>query len=353
MSAADGPERTLLRHGRRARLAHLVLALLVLALIVSGLGMGGRLPDSLTNVLGGHEKLAAWHRQLGLVFGACLLGLPLVAGGRLRRMLAEMVRFHRSELRWFVPFLRYCLRPHRHEPPFHYGRYDPGQRIVFLLLGSSLLVCTLSGLVLYVAPPQHALLLAWAIRFHVGASVALIAGVGLHTLAGSGLLPSHRGVARGMFGDGRVAVVLARRLWPGWTARQLHWEVQRGAWVAARPRGKLQRVGAAPLRRGPLLGGAGEVVRPRARQRHLAPAAGRGRLRRVGAEDAEDDEGEGGGAAHRHDEEDDVEEQDVRHVTPYARTRRLLTRLPPRASRRAASPRPPSPARARRPAARA
>ncbi|MDE3097694.1 MAG: cytochrome b/b6 domain-containing protein [Chloroflexota bacterium] len=233
---------TLLRHERRARLAHLLLAVLVLALVVSGLGMGGRLPGSLTALLGGHERLAAWHRQLGLVFGVCFLTLPLVAGGRLRQMLVEMVRFHRDELRWFFPFFRYCLRPHRHEPPLHDGRYDPAQRIVFLLLGSSLLVCTLSGLVLYVAPPQQTLLLGWAIRVHVGASVVLIASAALHVLAGSGLLPSHRGVARVMFGDGRVPVALASRLWPGWTARQVAPKEQRGALVnrsSRRPKGAL------------------------------------------------------------------------------------------------------------------
>lgn len=214
-------EATLLRHGRGARLAHLVLALLLLAVVVSGLGMGGRLPGWLTGLLGGHERLGAWHRQLGLVFGGSLVVLPLVAGGRLRQMLVEMARFHRSELRWFSLFLRYCLRPKRYQPPYHDGRYDPAQRVVFLLLGSSLAVCTISGGVLYTAPPGQRLVFAWAIRVHIAASIVLIATVGLHVLAGSGLLPSHRGVARVMFGDGRVPVSLACRLWPGWTARRL------------------------------------------------------------------------------------------------------------------------------------
>jgi hypothetical protein len=70
-------------------------------------------------------------------------------------------------------------------------------------------------------PTNIRLLFAWAVRIHLAAAWVFIGAVGVHVVAGTGLLPTHRGVARAMFGDGRVQTELVCRLWPGWTARRL------------------------------------------------------------------------------------------------------------------------------------
>lgn len=209
---------TLLRHGGATRLAHVVLALVVGVLIVGGLGVAERLPDELISLFGGHTRLATVHRNTGLAVGFALLVLALVAPGRLIGLLADVLQPHRGRVRWLCAFLRYSLH-RRRSSPWHDGRFDPLQRLVFLVLGGSLLVLVVSGGVIYASPPQARLLLAWAIRLHGAAAVALIGAVCLHVFSGSGLLPSHRGVARAMLGDGRVSLVVARRLWPGWTRR--------------------------------------------------------------------------------------------------------------------------------------
>lgn len=97
----------------------------------------------------------------------------------------------------------------------------PAQRLILAATLLSTTLLTVTGGVLYLAPDGPRPLLAWMIRLHVAGAVALCAALAVHITVGSGLLPSHRGIARVMFGDGRVPVTLARRLWPGWTTRQL------------------------------------------------------------------------------------------------------------------------------------
>lgn len=213
-------EQTLLRHDRDARLIHWAVAVAVIALVFSGLGLAGLMPDPVASLLGGHVWFGTTHRLFGFIFSAALVLVPLLAPTRTRNLLGDVSDFRRSDVRWPLAFLRFSLHPRRSRPPHHDGRFDPVQRVVFLGLGGSLLLLVGSGTVLYFAPPYARLILAWAVRIHIFAAVVLIVCASIHIFAGSGLLPTHRGVARSMFGNGRVRLGLARRLWPGWARRQ-------------------------------------------------------------------------------------------------------------------------------------
>ncbi len=210
----------LLRHNGDIRLAHLGGAVAVFALVFSGLGLAGLLPDPLASLLGGHLWFDTMHRLFGLIFSAALVLVTLLVPTRTRNLLGDVSDFRHSDARWPLAFLCFSLHPKRRRPPYHSGRFDPVQRVVFLGLGGSLILLVGSGIVLYFASPYARLILAWAVRVHVFATVVLIVCVCIHIFAGSGLLPTHRGVARSMFGNGRVKLSLARRLWPGWTGRQ-------------------------------------------------------------------------------------------------------------------------------------
>ena len=213
-------EQTLLRHGHDTRLMHWAVAAAVIALVVSGLGLAGLIPDPVTSLLGGHLWFDTMHRLFGLIFSAALVLVSLLVPGRTLGLLGDVSDFRRSDVRWPLAFLRFSLHPQRSRPPHHDGRFDPVQRVVFLGLGGSLVLLVASGIVLYFAPTYSRLVLAWAVRVHISATAVLIVCVCIHILAGSGLLPTHRGVARAMFGNGRVRLSLARRLWPGWARRQ-------------------------------------------------------------------------------------------------------------------------------------
>jgi cytochrome b subunit of formate dehydrogenase len=192
----------------------------VIALVFSGLGLAGLMPDPVTSLLGGHVWFDTMHRLFGLIFSAALMLVSLLVPARTRGLLSDVSGFRRSEVRWPLAFLRFSFHPRQSRPPHHDGRFDPVQRVVFLGLGGSLILLVGSGIVLYFASPYARLILVWAVRVHVFATVVLIVCVCIHILAGSGLLPTHRGVARSMFGNGRVRLSLARRLWPGWARRQ-------------------------------------------------------------------------------------------------------------------------------------
>ena len=211
---------TMLRHRPGTRIAHAALALCMIVLIVSGLGMSGRLPGSIVSGLGGHVSLGSLHRQLGVVFGIVVAPLLLFGPAAARRLVADMCRFRRGEFAWFGSFAAYCLAPRRHRPSFHSGRFDPGQRIVFTLMLGAGAVLTGSAAALYLAPAGPRPLLAWAVRIHIAAAVIFIFALVLHIVVGAGLLASHRNIGRVIFGDGRVRQCLAQTLWPAWTARQ-------------------------------------------------------------------------------------------------------------------------------------
>lgn len=212
------------RHGRGIRVLHGVNALVVLVLLVTGLGLGGVLPDSGVALLGGHLHMDAAHRWLGVAFTAALVVLVAALPRHLCRLLRDVGRFRRADWRWSWRFLLFYGARRSGRAPFHDGRFDPAQRIVFVGIIVAVVAASASGVYLYCWTPAFPLgqvSLAYAIRVHVAAAWLLIACLCLHLVAGSGLPWTHRGLVTAMFGNGRVSAALARTLWPGWSERSV------------------------------------------------------------------------------------------------------------------------------------
>lgn len=215
-----GRQLTLLRHSGGARLAHLLLATVIAWLILSGLGVHESLSAGMIHALGGHVLLATSHRWLGYTLGAALLPTLVFLRHRLREFLVAIMGFQRADMAWLPGLLRSLLHPRKAVLPWHAGRFDPGQRLVFLILVSSLALLVITGIALNFIPLSTRMVFAWTLRTHLAAAWVCIGAIGVHVFAGLGVLPTHRGVTRAMFGDGRTSVELSRRLWPGWTAHQ-------------------------------------------------------------------------------------------------------------------------------------
>lgn len=210
------------RHGRSIRALHFINALVVLVLLVTGLALGGVLPDGGVALLGGHLHMNATHRLLGVAFAAALVVLVVALPRHMGRLLRDVVRFRHGDWRWPLRFLLFYGARRRHRAPFHDGRFDPAQRIVFVGIIVAVAAVAASGVYLYCWTPSFPLgqvSLAYAIRVHIGAAWLLIACLCVHVIAGSGLPWTHRGLATAMFGNGRVSAALARALWPGWVER--------------------------------------------------------------------------------------------------------------------------------------
>ncbi|HEU0196392.1 MAG TPA: cytochrome b/b6 domain-containing protein [Nevskiaceae bacterium] len=211
---------TLLRHRAGVRVLHGINALAVIVLLVTGLALGEVLASGWVALLGGHLRVNAIHRGLGLAFAVAWLLIVCVQPRRIGRLLRDTLRFQCGDGRWFVEFPRFCLTPRRWPAPFHAGRFDPAQRVVFLLLVVAVVVVSLTGVYMYWEPRWGRLMFVLMIRAHIVAAWTLIGCLCLHVAAGCGLLPSHRGLVTAMFGDGRVRLTRAQALWPGWAARQ-------------------------------------------------------------------------------------------------------------------------------------
>ena len=170
-------EPTVLRHGRGVRLAHLGFSVLVGLLIVSGLGVGESLPARLVTTLGGHSLLSTLHHLSGHVLEIMLVVTVYFTWERVRGLCSAVVRFERREWGWPLAFLRFMLHPRRSRPPWHNGRFDPMQRVIFVVLGSSLLMVAVTGLAFNFVPPNARLLFAWILRIHIVAAGTLIVTV--------------------------------------------------------------------------------------------------------------------------------------------------------------------------------
>lgn len=214
------PRVALPRHGLATRVLHFINALTVIALVLTGLAVAGWFADQVVAWAGGHVAINAVHRVLGLAFVAALVLVALVWPHHVAGLLRDVVQVRVHEVGWPLAFVRYLVRPRDCSAPFHAGRFDPAQRVVFAVLLGALALTAASGVYLYFAPPAGGPLLGWAIRVHILAAWVLIVCIGLHIVAGSGALWTHRGLIGAMFGDGRVSLARARVLWPGWTARQ-------------------------------------------------------------------------------------------------------------------------------------
>lgn len=214
---ADTPVRraTVERYTRRTRWFHAGVYISTLLLLGTGwwllLGHEGD-PSPVAQLFRTPDTTV--HKDVGWALAA-LIAVGLVLGIRaVRTFVTESLRFRASDVRWFLTWPAAALtgRFARHD-----GHFDPGQRIVNVLLVISLLVLVGSGvgLVLLHGGPTFAVLA----RLHKWATylcTVLIAG---HVLIAAGVLPGYRGVWRSMHLGGRLDSRVAGRLWPGWLER--------------------------------------------------------------------------------------------------------------------------------------
>jgi formate dehydrogenase subunit gamma len=201
------------RFGRWARWFHAATYTAVLVLLGTGwwllTGKEGD-PSPLSRLTG--IPVTAIHIRIGWVFA----GLVVVAGAlgarSVVRFVVESVRYHRTDLRWF---LRWPAAALTGRFASHDGRYDPGQRVlnILLMLGLAVLVVSGVGLAMLHGGPVFAVL-AKVHRISTYPVTVLLAG---HVLVAAGVLPGYRGVWRSMHLGGRLRRDVARRLWPVWT----------------------------------------------------------------------------------------------------------------------------------------
>lgn len=207
------------RHGLAVRVLHAINAVAIVVLLVTGFAVSGSLPDGVSALFGGHVSANDAHRWLGLALSIALVLLVVACLRRVLSLLGDVLYCRWREWRWYTGFAIFLLRPSRGVAPFHAGRFDPAQRVVFACIVAATVVLCATGVYLFWSPPLPVALMGPMIRAHIAAAWVLIVALCVHVFAGSGALPTHRGLAGAMFGSGRVSVRLARNLWPGWARR--------------------------------------------------------------------------------------------------------------------------------------
>jgi len=208
-----------LRHTLAARLGHGAAAFSVALLLLTGYALAEALSPRVTGWLGGHAVVSGVHDAWGLGFAVAAVALLAVRWRASCRWLGRLCRVPRQDFIWLRDFL-HDFSGVREPRAWHAGRLDPLQRWVLALVLVMLSVVTVSGICLYLAPSEWRWVFVVAVRAHIYANEVLLAALAVHVLAGLGILPTHRGIWRSMFGDGTVPLATAQRLWPAWTAEQ-------------------------------------------------------------------------------------------------------------------------------------
>jgi formate dehydrogenase subunit gamma len=209
----------LLRNGRRTRLLHAGTYLATAVLLISGISLLGEGSPALAALFGGHVGTAHWHRWVGFGLVGCGLLVVAVRPAAVGRFLLESIRFRATDVQWFANYPRFLFRPGPKAPSPHEGHFDPGQRVLNLVLMVSFAVLSATGIVMAFPQAVTPDSFAWNLRLHDWATSVLTVAIAGHVVIASGALRAYRGVWRAMHLDGRVSRRLADRLWPTWAAR--------------------------------------------------------------------------------------------------------------------------------------
>jgi formate dehydrogenase subunit gamma len=205
------------RYPRSARRFHTAIYVVTLLLLATGwwLLAGREGQPSPIALLAGIPD-ARIHVMLGWVLVIVALApLPFFARG-IVRFVRETARYDRGDVSWLVrlPVAAFTGRFRRHE-----GHFDPGQRLANIAIVGLLIALVVSGvgLVLVHAGPLFAALNV----VHRISTIAFTTVIVGHIVVAAGILPGYRGAWRSMHLGGRLSLDTARRLWPGWTERQI------------------------------------------------------------------------------------------------------------------------------------
>lgn len=210
------------RYNRRTRWFHAGMYVGVLVLLFTGwwltLGHEGQ-PSVLSKLFAAPDTTI--HTDVGwAVAGLSVLGLLLGWRG-VREFVVETFRVDASDGRWLLrwPGAVFTGRFPRHE-----GHFDPGQRVLNVLLTLSLAILLVSGVGMawLSGGPVFAVL----VHLHVWATYLVTPLILGHVVIAAGVLPGYRGAWRSMHLGGRLTREVARRLWPGWLERHESAEIR-------------------------------------------------------------------------------------------------------------------------------
>jgi cytochrome b subunit of formate dehydrogenase len=202
--------RTVQRYGRLGRWFHAGIYVTVLVALATGWWF----------IVAGYQSHSPLARLTGMSDGAIhelagqasvavfLVWLPFGLRG-VGSFVRETVRFRRGDGRWLANLPRAAFTGRFGD---HDGHFDPGQRLMNMVVVLTLLVLVLTGLGMLYLPSEPIDLFT----IHRWASYLLTPALLGHIVVAAGVLPGYRGVWRSIHLGGRLPVEVARRIWPGW-----------------------------------------------------------------------------------------------------------------------------------------
>jgi cytochrome b subunit of formate dehydrogenase len=201
---------TVERYSRGARWLHAIVYIVVLIELATGWWwiLASYQPSFVENLTG----IPDWvlHEYLGLLLIPVFLISCLIGRRGVRTFTAESLRFRRGDGHWLLRWPRAVFTGRF---AHHDGHFDPGQRLMNVVLVLTLVTLFASG--------AGAMFLggsAGGMAFEVHRWAAFLVTPVLlgHIVVAAGILPGYRGVWRSMHLGGRLDPDVAERIWPEW-----------------------------------------------------------------------------------------------------------------------------------------
>lgn len=152
------------------RFVHWILAISCIILFLTGLGMMFHSLNALSVFIGGMYNLKLLHNYSGIVFGVSLcIAIPL--------WWAEAARFEKGDGEWMGAMGGYIGHPKKVPEA---GKYNPGQKIFFLVVVFIGLCMVVSGVVMWLQVKFALSLVRWMYTLHAFGFVVLLAFFLIH-----------------------------------------------------------------------------------------------------------------------------------------------------------------------------
>lgn len=201
------------RQDSSKRLLHAVHLLITLLLFYTGLIMYKPMFNFLA--FGQLKLIPGIHKIMGAIFIVTPIILAITEFGRFKHFIsAVFIDWSADDKLWLKRSWKLLLWARTDMPP--QGEYDTGEKLGFTLMMISSLGITISGLLIWFADRYPLRFIRWIQPFHDISMYGLVIALLFHAYLGLGIFPAYRGFFRLMFGDGKISLARARKIWPKW-----------------------------------------------------------------------------------------------------------------------------------------
>ncbi len=170
----------------------------------------------LARLIGGYQVTMVVHRVAATVFIIIPVVMIIINWKGFIHFMKELLHWTGNDTKWMMTFPLYVLNNDKTKMPLTKGKHNSGQKFNGSMTIGLCVALAVSGIIWIFFPNISFGNMDVLGLSHRIAALTLFFMLGGHVFLGSGAFKPYRGMARTMFGDGKVPEKLAKKIWPAW-----------------------------------------------------------------------------------------------------------------------------------------